>query len=50
MEEALNLLQQIPQLERCISHQFSIDDVLTAFEVAHDAQASGKVLVRFSSK
>ena len=50
MEEALILLQQIPQLERCISHQFSIDDVLTAFEVAHDAKASGKVLVRFNSK
>jgi len=47
MEEALTLLQQIPQLERCISHQFSIDDVLTAFEIAHDAKASGKVLVAF---
>ena len=47
MEEALILLQQIPQLERCISHQFSIDDVLTAFEIAQDAKASGKVLVAF---
>jgi L-idonate 5-dehydrogenase len=47
MEDALTLLQKVPQLERCISHHFDIDDVLTAFETARDAKASGKVLVAF---
>ena len=45
MDRALNLLQQLPLLERCISHQFSLDNVVEALENAHDAQASGKVLV-----
>ena len=49
MDRALNLLQQLPQLERCISHQFSLENIVEAFEMAHDAQSSGKVLVAFSA-
>jgi len=47
MEDAIKLLQQAPDLAKCISHQFSIDNVLNAFEVANDAQVSAKVLVVF---
>lgn len=45
MEAAINLLRRNPELEKCISHEFPMADAVTAFMVAKDAQASGKVLV-----
>lgn len=45
MDVAIQLLQSHPELAECISHTFTLSEIEEAFQVAQNAQLSGKVLV-----
>ncbi|OYN89360.1 zinc-binding dehydrogenase [Parenemella sanctibonifatiensis] len=45
VEEAIGILDQHPEIDQILTHTFAAKDVHEAFAVAHDSQASGKVLV-----
>lgn len=45
IDEAIAMLRDTPSLEQVVTHEFSLDDVLPAFECAADAAVSSKVLV-----
>lgn len=42
---AIRLLTNNPIIEKVITHEYSINKVMQAFEMAHDSQTSGKVLI-----
>lgn len=46
IDEAVALLTRTPDVERVITHEYSLEDSATAFAVAADASASAKVMVR----
>ena len=50
MSDALSLLEQNPEIERCISHEFPIESWEEAFRVAKDSKASGKVVIALNVK
>jgi L-idonate 5-dehydrogenase len=45
MDDAINLLAQHPELEKVITHIFSLDDSIAGFEMAKNSELSGKVLI-----
>ena len=45
MDTALEILQNQRDVEKSISHTFALSDIREAFEVAQNAQLSGKVLI-----
>ena len=45
--DAVAMLEENPQIESVITHDFTVDEVVEAFNVARDSDASGKVLVSF---
>jgi L-idonate 5-dehydrogenase len=46
IDDAVAMLAATPSIENVVTHEVGIDDVATAFAVAADSDASGKVLVR----
>lgn len=47
ISEAVELLAKFPHIATVITHVLPVKDVIKAFEIANDAQISGKVLVDF---
>ncbi|MGM1016910.1 MAG: zinc-binding dehydrogenase [Actinomycetota bacterium] len=45
IDQAIALLDAVPGIEQVITHEISADDAVSAFAVAKDSQASGKVIV-----
>jgi L-idonate 5-dehydrogenase len=45
IDEAVALLDARPELEQVITHEFAVDEIEHAFDVARDSRASGKVVV-----
>lgn len=48
IDAAIRLLDEEPDIERVITHQFDAVDVVAAFDTARDSAASGKVIVALS--
>lgn len=47
IDSAVRLLDEHPEFENVITHEFRVDDAEEAFEIARDSQRSGKVLLSF---
>ena len=45
IDEAIRRLEANPAIEDVITHEFTADDAVAAFEVARDSDASGKVII-----
>jgi L-idonate 5-dehydrogenase len=45
IDQAIALLDAVPEIERVITHEIPAADAVSAFAVAKDSQASGKVIV-----
>lgn len=45
IDEAIRRLAANPAIEDVITHEFSADDAVAAFEIARDSDASGKVII-----
>ncbi len=48
LDDAITMLAEHPELESVITHEFGLDEVVTAFDTAADARKSAKVLVSFA--
>lgn len=46
IDEAVTMLRAHPEFARVITHEYAAADAVSAFEIAKDSSASGKVLVR----
>jgi L-idonate 5-dehydrogenase len=47
IEEAVQMLASTPAFDAVVTHVFDADDAVAAFEMASDARASSKVVLRF---